>query len=77
MSYWYNIRTGKVEAHDDPERAKGGDLMGPYETEAEATNALESARKRTEAWDEEDRQEREWETGDGDSNAWDNNPLNG
>ena len=22
MAYWFNIKTGKVEAHDDPERAK-------------------------------------------------------
>ncbi|MCK0114085.1 methionine aminopeptidase [Ornithinimicrobium sp. F0845] len=77
MPYWFNIRTGKVEAHEDPGRAQGGDLMGPYETEAEAADALETARKRTEAWDEEDRREREWETGDPDSNTWDNNPFNG
>lgn len=77
MSYWFNIRTGKVEAHDDPGRARGGDLMGPYETEAEATEALETARRRTEAWDEEDRREREWQTGDPDADDWDNNPLNG
>lgn len=77
MPYWFNMRTRQVEAHDDPERARGGDLMGPYETEEEAAQALESARARTEAWDEEDRKEREWQTGDGDSHTWDNNPLNG
>ncbi|WP_256842536.1 methionine aminopeptidase [Ornithinimicrobium cryptoxanthini] len=77
MSYWFNVKTGKVEAHEDPGRAQGGDLMGPYETEAEATQALETARKRTEAWDEAERREREWETGDADSNYSDNNPLNG
>lgn len=77
MSYWFNVKTGQVESHDDPERARGGDLMGPYETEAEAAGALETARKRTEAWDEEDRQEREWATGDPDANLSDNNPLNG
>lgn len=77
MSYWFNVKSGKVEAHEDPGRAQGGDLMGPYETEAEATQALETARKRTEAWDEADRREREWETGDGDANFSDNNPLNG
>ena len=34
--------------------------MGPYDTEADATNALDLARQRTERWDEEDR---EWEQG--------------
>jgi hypothetical protein len=34
--------------------------MGPYDTEADAANALELARRRTERWDEEDR---EWEEG--------------
>ena len=77
MSYWFNVKTGKVEAHDDPGRAQGGDLMGPYETEAEATQSLETARRRTEAWDAAERREREWETGDADSNYSDNNPLNG
>ena len=77
MSYWFNVRTGQVEAHDDPERAKGGDLMGPYGTEAEAGAALETARKRTEEWDEAERREREWESGDPDGNRSDNNPLNG
>jgi hypothetical protein len=64
MPYWFNIRTHKVEAHDDPERARADDLMGPYETEAEAEAALEKARQRTEQWEEEERREREWETGD-------------
>lgn len=77
MPYWYNVRTGKVEAHEDPGRARGGDLMGPYDTETEASDALEKARRRTAEWDEEERREREWETGDPDANYSDNNPLNG
>lgn len=77
MPYWFNVHTKQVEAHDDPARARGGNLLGPYETESEAAAALETARQRTEAWDEEERREREWETGDGDADAWDNNPLNG
>lgn len=64
MAYWYNIRTHQVEAHDDPERARADDLMGPYDTEAEAAAALDRARRRTEEWDEEERRERAWESGD-------------
>lgn len=76
MPYWFNIRTRAVEEHDDPERARGADLMGPYETRDAAEQALEQARQRTEAWDEQERAEREWATGDPDANAWDANPLN-
>jgi len=51
--YWYNLATGQVEAtsHKSP----GKDVMGPYPTREAAANALDSARRRTEAWDEEDR----------------------
>ncbi|MFK5634951.1 MULTISPECIES: methionine aminopeptidase [unclassified Ornithinimicrobium] len=75
MEYWFNTRTGQVEAHDDPGRARSGDLMGPYPTHEEAARALEIAAARTEQWDEEDRREREWRTGDPED--LDNNPLNG
>ena len=57
MSYWYNTRTGRVETDDD--RSQAQDVMGPYDTEAEAANALQTARERTEKWDREDR---DWET---------------
>ena len=55
--YWYNTRTGRVET--DVDRSQSADLMGPYASHAEAANALESARKRTESWDEEDRRWRD------------------
>jgi hypothetical protein len=58
MVFWYNVETGKVEP--DETKSRGEDLMGPYETEAEAARALETARERTERWDEEDRA---WEEG--------------
>ena len=77
MPYWFNVNTRQVESDDDPERAKASELLGPYETEDEASAALETARKNTEAWDEAERKEREWESGDSEGNAWDNNPLNG
>lgn len=53
MAYWYNIATKQVET--DENRSSSDDLMGPYDTEAEAGNALEGAAKNTEAWDAEDR----------------------
>lgn len=60
MTYWFNIRTHEVEAHDDPERDRAAFLMGPYETEAEAAQALQKAAERTEAWDEEDLSDEQW-----------------
>lgn len=60
MAFWFNINTGKVET--DENRGPGEDLMGPYATEEEATHALETARAKTERWDEEDR-------------AWDDDDL--
>lgn len=57
MAYWYNIVTGAVE--DDKNHSRKDDLMGPYATPQEAAAALQTARERTEAWDEEDRRERE------------------
>lgn len=75
--YWYNTRTGQVEAGDNPDRARSADLMGPYASEDEASRALEIAAARTEAWDEEERAEDEWRTGDADASGWDSNPLNG
>ena len=62
MAYWFNIETRQVETDDN--RSQNADVMGPYETEAEAANALETARRRTEQWDEEERREREWLDGD-------------
>ena len=56
MSFWYNVRTGQVET--DANRSIGEHVMGPYDTEEEARHALETARARTEKWDEEDE---EWE----------------
>ena len=52
MAYWYNVKTNQVET--DQDRSRDEDVMGPYGSEAEAREALTSARSRTEAWDEED-----------------------
>ena len=59
--FWFNTRTGQVET--DESKGQGKDLMGPYPSYAEAAQALDAARRRTESWDEEDRR---WREGDPD-----------
>lgn len=76
MKFWFNVKTGQVEADDDPERARIAYLMGPYASEEEAAGAVERAAERTAQWEDEERQEDEWATGDPDRRQWDNNPLN-
>ncbi|WP_151526609.1 hypothetical protein [Serinicoccus kebangsaanensis] len=66
MQYWYNTKSGRVQRGDDPELARSGDLMGPYTSEDEASRAYEIAAAKTEAWDEQERED----------DNWDNNPLN-
>lgn len=71
MAYWYNIDTKQVET--DETRSQNKNVMGPYESEAEAWRALEIARERTERWDDEDR---EWEGhGAAQPTAWDDSDL--
>lgn len=53
MQYWYNVDTGKVESDDD--RSPNANVMGPYGTREDAQNALQTAREKTEQWDEQDR----------------------
>lgn len=53
MAYWYNLNTGQVESDDN--KSQSDDLMGPYDSQADAAKALDTARQRTEAWDEEDK----------------------
>ena len=61
MQYWYNITTGKVETDDN--RSQNDQVMGPYDSEAEAAAALETARANTERWDEEVREWDDWGEG--------------
>ncbi|GAA2163731.1 methionine aminopeptidase [Pedococcus bigeumensis] len=58
MAYWYNVSSGQVESDDN--KSQGDDLMGPYDSQEEAANALQTARERTEKWDAEDKA---WEEG--------------
>lgn len=53
MSFWYNVDTGQVETDDN--RSRGEQVLGPYATEAEAQAALDTAHKKTEHWDSQDR----------------------
>jgi hypothetical protein len=57
-TYWFNTSTGQVET--DETKSRGEILMGPYPTYEAAARALQTARERTERWDEEDRA---WEEG--------------
>jgi hypothetical protein len=62
MKYWFNVDTGQVETDDT--RSQDATVMGPYDTQASAAAALDTARANTERWDAEDRK---WSGGD----AWD------
>ncbi|AEE46370.1 hypothetical protein [Cellulomonas fimi] len=53
--YWYNTETHAVE---EGRRSDWSKLMGPYPTREAAEHALQRAKERTEAWDEEDRRSR-------------------
>ncbi len=48
VEYWYCITHNRVEARDG---CPNKDRMGPYDTEAEAARALETAAEKTDAWD--------------------------
>lgn len=60
--FFYCLRHQKVESGDDLCRAR--DRLGPYQTKAEAEEALENVRRRNEAWEEEDErwegEDRQW-----------------
>ena len=49
MAFWFCLKHHAVEGTDG---CPNKDRLGPYETEAEASRALEIAAARTEAWDE-------------------------
>ena len=71
MPYWYNVDTGEVET--DETRSQDANVLGPYDTEDEASRALEHARENTERWDEEDQ---EWnERGAARPGAWGDDEL--
>ncbi len=53
--FYFNLRTREVEQGP---QSIWADRLGPYDTYAEASRALDRAKERTAAWDEEDAEER-------------------
>ncbi|KQR54434.1 methionine aminopeptidase [Leifsonia sp. Leaf336] len=52
--YWYNMKTGQVEQGF---LSPAPDRVGPFDTRAEAENALEKLRENSAKWAEEDAEE--------------------
>jgi len=48
MSYYFCLKHHAVEGEDG---CRAQDRLGPYDTEAEASRALEKVAERNEAWD--------------------------
>lgn len=48
MSYYFCLNHHKVEGEDG---CKAADRLGPYDTEAEASQALDKVAERNEDWD--------------------------
>lgn len=46
--FWYCLKHHAVEGHDG---CKNADRLGPYDSEAEASRALEKVQERNEDWD--------------------------
>jgi hypothetical protein len=49
MAYYYCLKHQTVEGDQG---CKAADRMGPYETQADAARALETAHEKSKAWDE-------------------------
>ena len=58
--YYFNTKTQMVEKG---RQSSWEHLMGPYDSQEDAANAMEIARKRSKSWDDDDR---EWRGDDGD-----------
>ena len=52
IEYWFNVKTGEVE---EGHQSSWEHLMGPYPTREAAAKALETAREKSRAWDDADR----------------------
>ncbi|GGH56569.1 SPOR domain-containing protein [Rothia aerolata] len=46
--FWYNLTTGEVE---EGQQSRSSQLWGPFATREEAENAMKTAAKRNEEWD--------------------------
>ena len=49
MSYWFCVKHHAVES--GPDMCPPIERLGPFDTEAEASRALDKAEERNEAWD--------------------------
>jgi hypothetical protein len=56
--WFYDVSTGRVQELE--QRGRNTDLLGPYPSRAEAQQALDKARQRTEDNDRRDREENDW-----------------
>lgn len=52
--YWYNVSTRTIEKGPQSDWTQ---LLGPYDTEAEAHNAMAKVQARNDAWDAEDEED--------------------
>ena len=59
MQYWFTVDTKQVET--DETRSQDANVLGPYDSEQDASNALQRVADNNEDWDEEDRR---WNDGD-------------
>jgi len=55
--FFFNTRTREVEQGP---RSMAKDRLGPYDTYGEAARALDKARERAVAWDEEEKADDDW-----------------
>lgn len=55
--WYFNVETGEVQ---QGKQSGWDNRMGPYDTEAEARQALDTAAKRTEAADVKEAEEEDW-----------------
>ena len=52
MAWWFNVDSKQVESDDN--RSQNANVMGPYDSQEEASRALEHAQENTDRWDAED-----------------------
>ncbi len=64
--FWFNTRTGRVE---EGRISDWSGVLGPYPTREAAARALETARARSDAWDQADREWEEPQDGDDEHEA--------
>lgn len=61
MAYWYNVTTKTIQT--DADRSRAAEVLGPFATREAAEAAIETAHKRT---DEQDAEDRRWRGDDED-----------